>query len=215
MPALRAALEALGEPTDGHKGALVARLKSTLRLEAQPTNLDNYKRASVTGGNTTTTVAVAAAGGDGPKKKKPKPAGPPPTDTSSAYDQWEQMIDSISNRPYYRNTTTDECVWHDPRGDSTKKKKPKPAGPPPTDTSSSLTSNGSSNGELNVQVPAFGAMLQALAHGGAHVTVNAPGAFAAGCNVYMNDTNARSGADPRALAGPSGPGWNARWPAFG
>ena len=101
----------MGEPTDGHKGALVARLKSTLRLEAQPTNLDNYKRAIVTSGDTTTTVAVAAAGGDGIKKKKPKPAGPPPsspTDTSPAYDQWEQMIDSVSNVPYYRNRATDD-----------------------------------------------------------------------------------------------------------
>jgi hypothetical protein len=224
-------LEALGLDTTGNKPDLVKRLIAALNLKPQRCNLDKYhekKRGLDEKKGTGDEDSKGEEAGTDTKKRKPPPPPVEPEDVPK--DEWVEYFSSDTNKPYYYNPATKETKWVKPVG-----KPPAPREPPPSaalvcanqpgaprsgipNVSGGSSSNGSFSGySPNAQ---FSSMMRAIAQGGANITLNAPGAFAAGCIVNMGES-ARGGGAVRSSAadelcrsfdrGPPQPRWHAQY----
>jgi hypothetical protein len=105
-------------------------------------------------------------------KSTPKPPKPPkPADEP----EWIEAIDSSSDRTYWYNPSTKVSTYENPR-------QTVPESAVVARRPSGLSLDLPSSGGFVSQMQSMAASLSAS---GAAVTLNAPGAFAAGCNVYM------------------------------
>lgn len=195
LPELREALQMLGAETHGPKAELVERLKAELGLKPHQRDQHKDKKQRVTG-----------KGNDKKDDKESKKKPPPPSlPSESPKETWEQFIHSPTGKKYWHNSKTGETKW------DVVKKPPPPAdkpGPPASSVSDAPSTNqhsqivpvssgitaagANTNGVSSVPCDPFSSMLRALAQGGANITLNAPGAFAAGCVVNMGQDPPRN-----------------------
>ena len=199
------------------KAALVTRLKDILGLKPQPTNLDAHKK-KIQGSEDTGGKSSAEANDDtNPQTTKPLPPTKPPPPIKPAYverkEDWIEYVSSgAGNQKYYYNPATGETKWTKPSN-----KPPPPAYNPPEAALVTLDNRHTQSGPVVSRSPGSGgsggimnAMLAALTQGGANITVNQAGAFAAGCNVYMGENAKPNGGRREERRRSSPEHWNGR-----